>query len=274
MIRRITGTLLILIGLLGIALSAVGVSYVWRATDAVKEVAHDSLALASDTLEDVDRSLDVASSTLDGTVTAMDGLYTTTLQVSETLSGTQVTVDEIADLTEENLPQSIEGSLTALDAVVETAAVIDRLLASLQLLGIAGYEPAIPLDEAIAEAGLVLEPVPDSLRAIGAGLQQTNSSLEDVQDGIVLMGDQLVGIRQNMVEAEEVLDSHRNTTRELQGRLKHVDQTIDRPIQLLAWGATLLLVWIALSQLAILRWGVGLWQRQGRRSQPSPQSQT
>jgi uncharacterized protein YoxC len=273
MIRRITGTLLILIGMLGIALSALGVLYVWRAVEDVQEVAHDSLALASDTLEDIDRSLDVASSTLDGTVTAMDGLYTTTLQVSETLSGTQITVDEIADLTEEDLPQSIESSLIALDAVVETAAIIDQLLASLQLLGIANYEPAIPLDEAIAEAGVGLEPVPDSLRVIGAGLQQTNASLEDVQDGIDLMGDQLVGIRQNIVEAEDVLDGHRSTTKDLQSRLKRVDQTIDRPIQLLAWGATLLLVWIALSQLATLRWGASLWQRQGRRSHPSPDSQ-
>ncbi len=274
MIRRITGTLLILVGLLGIALSALGVFYLWRAVDDVKEVAHDSLAVASDTLGDVDRSLTVASSTLDGTVTAMDGLYTTTLQVSETLSGTRATVDEIADLTEEDLPQSIESSLLALDAVVETAAVIDRLLASLQLLGIGDYEPGIPLDEAIAEAGVGLEPVPDSLRVIGAGLQQTNASLEDVQDGIVLMGDQLVGIRQNMVEAEDVLDGHRNNTKDLRNRLRRVDQTIDRPIQVLAWGATLLMVWIALSQLAILRWGASLWQRQGRRSHPSPDSQT
>jgi hypothetical protein len=269
MIRRVTGTLLILVGALGIGLSALGVVYVWRAAEDVTLAADDTLVLVSDTLEDVNRSLDVASSTLDGAAVAAAGLYTTTLDVSRTLSSTRVTVDEMAGLVEDDLPQSMEASLVALEALEETAAVIDQLLRALQQLGLGNYDPDLPLDRAVAEAAAGLEPVPTSLRAMGAGLYETGASLQQVQGGIRLMGDHVLGIRQNVVDAGAALSSHRSTLEQLQTRVGIARRAVDRPIQAVAWGATLLLIWIGLSQLAILRWGIGLWQRRApRRAEP------
>jgi hypothetical protein len=173
-------------------------------------------------------------------------------------------MDEMAGLVEDDLPQSIEASLIALEALEETAAVIDQLLRALQQFGLGDYDPEIPLDQAVAQAGAGLEPVPGSLRAMGAGLTQTSKSLEQVESGIGLMGDHMLGIRQNVVDADEAIGSHLSTLRQLQTRVAVVRRTVDRPIQLVAWGATLLLVWIGLSQLAILRWGISLWQRRVR----------
>jgi hypothetical protein len=261
MIRRITGTLLILLGCLGIALCAMGVIGVWRAAEDVTVAADDTLVLASDTLKDINRSLNVASSTLDGAALAMDGLSTTTLDVRGTLSSTRVTIDEMAALTEDDLPQSIEASLVALEALEETAGVIDELMRGLQRFGVGDYEPDIPLDQAVAEAGAGLEPIPGSLRVMGAGLHQTGSSLEDVQSGLALMGDHMIGIRQNVVDAEAAIGSHRTTLGQLQTRVGALRRNVDRPIRAVTWAATLLLIWIGLSQLAIVRWGIGLWQR-------------
>lgn len=261
MTRRILGTLLILLGGLGIALSALGVIGVWRAAEDVTAAADDTLVLVSGTLKDVNRSLDVASATLEGAALAMDGLYTTTLDVSGTLSSTRMTIDEIAALTEDDLPQSIEASLVALEALEETAAVIDQLLRGLQRFGIGNYEPEIPLDQAVVDAGAGLEPIPGSLRVMGAGLRQTGSSLEDVQSGLALMGNHMMGIRQNVVDGEAAISSHRTTLEQLDARVGALRRNVDRPIRTVTWAATLLLTWIGLSQLAIVRWGIGLWQR-------------
>jgi hypothetical protein len=266
MTRRIVGTLLILLGALGIALCALGVVYVWRAAEDVTAAADDSLVLVSDTLKDIDRSLDVADSTLDGAAIAVTSLYTTTLDVGQTLSSTRVTVDEMAGLTEDDLPQSIESSLVALGALEETAALIDQLLRALQQFGLGDYDPEIPLDQAVAEAAEGLGPVPDSLRAMGTGLLDTSAGLGEVQSGILRMADVMVGIRQNVVDADAALSSHRNTLRELETRVGAVRGNVDRPIQTVAWGATLLLIWIGLSQLAIVRWGIGLWQQRATKT--------
>lgn len=261
MTQRIVGTFLILLGALGIALSALGVVTIWRAADDVTVAAEDGLTLVSDTLTDLDRTLDVASTTLDGAALAIDGLYTTTLDMSQTLSSTRVTVDEMAGLTEDDLPQSIAASLVALEALEETAGVIDQLLRGLQRFGVGNYDPEMPLDRAVAEATAGLRPVPRSLRTMGAGLHETSASLGEVQGGIELMGDYVMGIGQNVAQADVALSSHRTTLGELQTRVRTIRRNVDRPIRMVAWGATLLLIWIGLSQLAIVRWGVSVWRR-------------
>jgi hypothetical protein len=266
MIRRVIGTLLILVGALGIGLSALGVVYVWRAAEDVTTAASDGLVLVSDTLEDVDRSLEVASTTLDGATIAIDSLYIASFDVGETLSSTQVTMDEMAGLAEENLPKSIESSLAALDAVKETAGIIDQLLRSLTQLGLGTYDPDIPLDQAVENAGTGLEPVPSSVRALGAGLHQTSKNLEGVQRGFALMIDHVVEIRENLIDADTVISAHRTTIQQLRERVESVHQNVAQPIQAVAWGTTLLLIWIGLSQLAILRWGISLWQQPAART--------
>jgi methyl-accepting chemotaxis protein len=263
MTRRVLGTLLILLGFLGVALCAAGVAYVWYGAERVTVAAEDTLTLVSDTLGEIDRSLAVADDTLGGTAVTVDGLYTTTLDVSVTLSRTQATLNDIADLTEEELPESMEASLVALGSLEETAAVIDQLLRSFQQLGVGSYDPEVPLDQAVAQAAAGLGPVPDSLRALGDGLRVTSDSLDDVRAGVDLMSAQMTVIETDVSEADEAVDSLAETLREVDGRVKTVRANLDRPIRLAAWGATLLLVWIALSQLAIIRWGIGLWQDGG-----------
>jgi len=263
MIRRILGTLLILVGILGIVLSVLGVLNVWRVTESVTVAAEDALGLLADTLDNVERSLDVTSTTLDGAAVAMDGLYTTSLDVGRTLSSTQTTLDGTVNLVEDNLPESIESTLTALEAVEETAGVIDQMLRGLSLLGVSDYDPDVPLDRAIAEAGEGLGPVPDNLREMGDGLRQTSASLDGVRDGITLMGDHILDIRGNVSSADAVISDYVDIVQELQERLKALHQDVSQPIRTVAWGVTLLLVWIGLSQLALIQWGISLWRRQG-----------
>lgn len=263
MIRRIVATLLISFGTLGVALCTLGVVAIWRAADQVTVAADDTLLLVSDTLDDLDYSLGVTSRTLEEVVIAMDGIYTTTLDIGEALSGTKVTVDEMASLAGRDLPRSIESSLVALEALEETARVIDQFLFGLQRLGIGSYNPDVPMDEAVAQAGSGLEPVPDNLRTMARGLEQTGESLEGVRGGIELMGGHMLGLRTNVVDADMAIGSHRRTMLELRDRVQGVRQSIAGPIRAVAWGVTILLVWIGLSQLAIVRWGMDLWSSGG-----------
>jgi len=38
-------------------------------------------------------------------------------------------------------------------------------------------------------------------------------------------------------------------------------QNVAHPMRVVAWGVTLLLIWIGLSQLALIQWGISLWHR-------------
>jgi len=258
MIKRILGIVLALVGALGIALCVLGVLYVWRAADSVALVASDTLGLVSDTLDNVDRSLDVASTTLDDAVAAVEALHATTLGVGETLSSTRPTLDGMADLVESDLAQSIESTQAALDGMEEAAGVIDRTMRGLTELGIADYDPDVPLDRAIATAGEELEPVPDGLRQMGGGLRQTGTSLQSVQVGIIEMGDHILEIGRDVDGASAVIGSQTDVVQELQEQTGELRQGVGESIRVVAWGVTLLLVWIGLSQLALIQWGVSL----------------
>ncbi len=259
MIRRMTATLLIALGALGVTLCTLGVFSIWRAADSVTAAAEDALILVTDTLDDVDYSLSVSSQTLEGVAVAMDGLYTITVDMGAALSTTKMTIDEMAVLTGGDLPRSIESSLVALEALEETAAVIDQFLYSLQLLGIGSYNPDMPMDQAVAEAALGLQPVPENLRTMAQGLELTGENLSSVRVGLGLMGDHMLGLQENVLDADTAVSSHRHTMQEVRSRVVLVRQNVRGPIRAVAWGATILLVWIGLSQLALVRWGVRIW---------------
>jgi len=258
MIKRILGILLALAGALGIALCVLGVLYVWRAADGVASAADDTLGLLSDTLDNVDRSLDVASATLDDAVAAVEALHMTTLDVGETLSSTWPTLGGMADLVEDDLAQSIESTQAALDGMEEAAGVIDRTMRGLTELGIADYDPDVPLDRAIATAGEELEPVPGGLRQMGDGLRQMGTSLQSVQTGIIKMGDHILEIGRDVGGASAIVGSQTDVVRRLQEQADTLRQNMDQSIRVAAWGVTLLLVWIGLSQLALIQWGISL----------------
>jgi hypothetical protein len=148
-----------------------------------------------------------------------------------------------------------------METAKETAGLIDRLLRSLAQLGLGTYEPEIPLDQAVENAGTGLEPVPSSLRVMGAGLYQTSEDLKGVQRGFTLMIDHVMEIRENLIDADAAISAHRNSIRSLQERVQSTQYDVAEPIRTFAWGMTVLMIWIGLSQLAILRWGISLWQR-------------
>jgi hypothetical protein len=258
MIKRVLGIMLALIGALGIVLSVLGVVYVWRAAQVAEAAADDALGLLSDTLDNVEDSLDVALTTLDDAADAMDALHATTLDVGQTLSGTQPTLEGMADLAEDDLSQSIEATLAALQAMEETAGVVDRMLRGLSLLGVGDYDPDVPLDQAVATMGEGLEPVPDGLRQMGDGLRQAGSNLAGVQDGITRMGEHMLNIRQDVSDANAAIGSHTDIVQRLQDQVHALHENVGQPIRIVAWGATLLLVWIGLSQLALIQWGISL----------------
>jgi hypothetical protein len=209
----------------------------------------------------LDRSLDVASATLDDAVAAVEALHTTTLDVGETLSSTRPTLDGMADLVESDLAQSIESTQAALNGMEEAAGVIDRTMRGLTELGIADYDPDVPLNRAIATAGEELEPVPGGLRQMGGGLRQTGTSLQSVQAGIIEMGDHILEIGRDVDGASGIIGSQTDVVQELQEQTGELRQDVGQSIRVVAWGMTLLLIWIGLSQLALIQWGISLCGR-------------
>jgi hypothetical protein len=81
-----------------------------------------------------------------------------------------------------------------------------------------------------------------------------------VQDGITQMGDHILEIGKDVGSANAVLGSQTDVVQRLQERVHTLRQNVNQPIRVIAWGVTLLLIWIGLSQLALIQWGISLWR--------------
>jgi len=258
MIRRILGLILLVLGLAGLALCGAGIYFTWQAAAGVVVAADESIGLLLDTVDNVQLTLDVASTTLDDAGMAVGALYTTTTGIGDTLGSTRGALGSMAGLAGNTLPQSIETTMTAVDTIEQTAGAIDQVLTSLSMLGLAQYAPEVPLGQAVADVGDSLEGVPEQLRALSAGLEQTEASLGGVQESVDVIAGQLVGIQQNLGGAHVALSGYGAVFRTLHDQLVTLRANVAQPIRTVAWAFTVLLLWIGISQLAILQWGAGL----------------
>ncbi len=261
MIRRILGLILLVLGLAGLALCAAGIYFSWQAAASVAAAADNSIGLLLDTVDNVQLTLDVASTTLDDAGVAVGTLHTTTLGIGDTLSSTRSALGSMATLAGDTLPTSIETTITAVDAIEETAGTIDRMLVSLSVLGVAQYAPEVPLDQAVAGVGASLEGMPEDFRALSSGLEQTQASLSGVQESISVIAEQLIGVQQNLSGAHVALSGYGAVFSTLHDQLVSARANVAQSIRTVAWAFTVLLLWIGISQLALIQWGASLLGR-------------
>jgi hypothetical protein len=258
MVRRAVGLLLAVVGALGMLMSLAGIVVLWREAPGVVSAAEGAVGVVAETLLNVEQALDVAAGTLDGVETMMGTLSTTTLGVGETLSATQASVSTIAALAEDNLPDSIDATLVALDGLEQTLGVVDQTMRGLTRLGVSGYAPEVPPDTAIAAARAGLEPVPESLRDMGAGLRQTAVGLAEVQGGVDEMAHSVVDFHENGVRAQGAIADQLEVMRELRIRVEAFRPNVARLTRLALWAAALVLVWVGFSQLALVQLALGM----------------
>lgn len=260
-IKRILGSILVLLGLLGLAMCAAGIYFAWQVAADVTVAADDTLGLVLDTVANVQTTLDVASSTLDNAGSAVGGLYTTTMGVGDTVGSVRPAIEGMARLTETDLPGSIESTVAALGTMEETAVAIDGVLGILSGLGLAQYAPEVPLSEAVAEIGTGLERIPDDIRQLASSLRDTEASLAGVQSDLEMMGDQVLAIQDNVGSANTAIGGYSDVFGDLQSRLAGLRANVAQPIRTIAWALTAVLAWVGLSQLGFIHWGISLFSR-------------
>ena len=63
-----------------------------------------------------------------------------------------------------------------------------------------------------------------------------------------------------MSSANAAIGSHADVVYRLQDQVHALRGNVGQAVRAVAWGITLLLIWIGLSQLALIQWGISLWR--------------
>jgi hypothetical protein len=189
----VVGIVLGFSGMLLVPVFAVRVSS-WadeRALSVTQETAHLADALRQ------------AGSVLVSGVSTLESTEATIQSIETSIEDTGSLIDSTASLIGDQAPEVIDETRVALLSAEEGARAVDQVLrglAKLNFLTGITYDPAQPLDAAIADVADSLEPLPDDLRRVGNGLSQAYSSLDEVKlslsdavDGLNEFSEELAG---------------------------------------------------------------------------------
>jgi hypothetical protein len=275
MFRKIAGLVLLIIGLLGVLLSIGGVVYSGRAVDAVVKVLDDTLGLTGGSLSTVEDTLALARGTIGDVNVSLVTVQITADSLAQTIADTQPLLEEVAQITGEDAPNSIEAVQEAIPAVAEVAGVIDDTLITLnsfkieeEILGFelnydlgVNYAPTVPFDETVSGLGTSLDGFPDRLRELEPSLTAANVNLGLVSENIYAVSDDLVVINGRIAEVDPLLGDYIGIVQNINSTIDTTQSTVQAQAGNVKLALQVIFAWLGFLQFSLLYLGWDLMTR-------------
>lgn len=283
-IKRILGLIIILTALVILAFSVVGAVYVGDILADMGDSLQASLAMVSDSLDTARETLTLSRDTFGDVGGGLGTAVAATASASRTVAESQPLISNITAVTTQEVPEAIEGIQGALPNMIQVAGVIDRTLRTLSAVGIdrtiplpfggsiplqfdlgIDYAPATSFDDSLRGFQTSLDGLPESLRGLEGDLQTTNDNLALLSSDLAATSDNLAVINERISEVLPLIDQYAALVDDLSATVDQVSADLDQQLNLVRTGAMVLLLFLALSQLAPLYLGWELLS--GRRTQ-------
>ncbi len=269
MFRRFLGLLMLVIGLGGIVIAVLGVRLGHQTVDSVAASLDQTLLLTSQSLDTASETLLLAKNSLTDVNEMLETAETTADDIGQTVSGTRPTLDQISSVASEQVPDSLETIQEAFPSLEQAAGVIDRTLVTLnsfridqQVLGFdfqydlgIDYAPEIPFDQSVRDLGEGLEGLPESLRTLKLYINVTNENLQTVSQDIHTLADSMNAVNGRIAELNPILDEYIILITNSNDSTRQIRAQINNEIESVKNGITLVMVWLAVTQIAPLYLG-------------------
>jgi methyl-accepting chemotaxis protein len=275
MFRKISGLVLLIIGLLGVLLSIGGIIYSGRAVDAVVQALDDTLGLTGDSLATVEDTLTLARGTISDVNASLETVETTANTLAKTLEDTRPLLAEVAQIVGEDAPGSIESVQQAVPDMAEVAGVIDDTLLTLnnfkveeEILGFAlnfdlgvNYQPTVPFDETVSQLGSSFDGLPERLRDLEPSLTAANQNLGAVSENIYAVSDDLVTINGRVAEVDPLLGDYISIVQNINSTLSQTQNTVKAQAGNAKLALQVVMAWMGFLQFSLLYLGWDLFTR-------------
>jgi peptidoglycan hydrolase CwlO-like protein len=258
-IRRIIGVLLILAAIGGLIFSIVALSAIWNAQTAMTTGLQNTLDLLGQTLSTTSQGLVITRQSLQNSVELIGNLQATVETTAEAIGSTNPLVDEIARLMKDDLPTTIRAVQTSLRTAQQSAAAIDTVLGALRgipLIGSSiGYNPEVPLADALGDVAESLESLPDSFLAMQDNLKNTQSNLQTFEADLTVMADSVGQIQSSVAQYDQVIGGYQASLDQVLAQIEALSANLPNIVRMLSIGLTAFLVWMAIAQLGLFTQG-------------------
>ena len=275
MLRRITGFVLLLIGLGGVALSIYGFTQVDTVVDTVASALDGTLGLTAESLTTVEDTLSLAQTTIVDVNAGLVTVEETAVNLSQTINDTKPLLEQVNTIASQDAPDSIEAVQLAIPDVAEVAGVIDDTLVTLnnfeideEILGFqiqydlgVDYQPTQSFDETVNELGNSLDGLPEQLRSLEPSLTSASDNLDTVSQNILAISGDLGTINNNIAEVEPLLGEYIGIVNEIDTTLGDTRTTIQSQLETVKTALKVVMVWLGFMQFSLLYLGWDLITR-------------
>jgi methyl-accepting chemotaxis protein len=256
--RRVFAIILFATAILGWIISLSGVVAVWYVRPRLTRAVVSQVEVLQLTLEVTNKGLQVSQDSLQAIIVSLDTLQKTVQATANTVNGTSPFLDSLIKITDQSLPQAVEGLKSSLETAQQGAQVVDealRRVTNIPLLGQwlsdRGYDPTTPLDQGLSKVADGVTKLDDTFQGMTESLTNTRDTIQSVQSGIGDMADNIGEITTNLEETKQVLSEYQTT---IQSVLDFLDRWGERFPQLIIFVAvlfTVLFIWIAATQVGL-----------------------
>jgi hypothetical protein len=231
------GVLLVVAAVAGLIISGAGTVGVWRLERAVVTGMETNFGLLDTTLQTTVDGLTVAEEALDQADAALSSLVATIETSGKSISDTEPLMETLAQVTTEDLPETISTTQIALESAQSSARVIDStltVLTSLPLLPVERYAPRVPLNEALEEVVTSLDTIPATLESMEGALTTTAGNLNTLEGQFAEIATSVAAINTSLSAARVVVTQYQQVVGSLQQQVASARVSLPRQVTALA----------------------------------------
>lgn len=258
---RLLGVLLVIAAIFGLIFSGWALVRVWTIKSQVTAEILSTIELTQTTLEATAEGLFLAEQSLTQAKVDVISLKNTLEATGRAIRATNPILSSLSSLMANDLPDAIEATQMSLETAQSSARLIEsflRTLSSIPFLPIEPYNPQVPLQESLGEVSASLEGIPESLLDMEDNLGKSQGNLILIQAEFNIMARHVQQINESLTNAETIVVEYQEVVSELQDRTSNLENVIPQRINNLVWWLTVILIWLAITQLGMLLQGIML----------------
>lgn len=255
LLKRFIGLILVFTSLGGLILSSWSIGWIWRVRAPFAERLHEDVTLVQDTLLTTRDALEVSSESLARLGRSLSSIEDSLATLGSSVEDLEPLIVTLRTFADRDIPDTITSTQTSLEVAQLSAKIIDDVLTALTAIPFfpgEPYAPEQPLHIALASVSDNLDNIPESLGRMADDLERTESNLVALRVQLRLVIATVEGLQSDVQEAQRIINSYGSTLDELIDRVDNVDMNLERWLDNTARVATVLLVWIVLTQIGLL----------------------
>ena len=250
-----TARLLIAAGIVGMIASLIGIIVVWMLLDDLGDGVDQSIELTTETLGTLDESLVLADNLTATVLTSSATLDTTIARLATSVDETSTVLDSFAQLSGEELPESIDGVVEGIDNLRGVADSIDATLRAVSAIGLTSYNPEENFSDTLGTIRDNLAPTATELREISPDLDALSTTVSDSTADLDQLSTDLATLRTDLDTIDPLIDDYRERVEEAQTLASNTSADLGRDRALAKTVSLILGLALAAGQLVPILYG-------------------